>query len=200
MNTFVIIIATVILLMVIYLVILRPQHLKWGAFKNQINQSLPGDELVLNPDFNATRAITINASPNSIWPWIIQIGSGRAGWYSIDWIDNGGVKSSNMILNEFQKIENGMFIPFTPDQKKGRWVREFEVNKFILWEDKKNKASWLWYLNEQSDGTTRLITRLRTKYEWNNLWLIYYLIYDFGDIIMMKKCMKGIKERSENAF
>ncbi len=188
MNTFVIIIAIIFIILVIYLIFLRPQHLKWGANKNEITLTLPGDEIVLNPDFNATRAITINASPNSIWPWIIQIGSGRAGWYSIDWIDNGGVKSSNVILDEFQKIENGM------------GVKEFVVDKFILWEDKKNKASWLWYLNEQSDGTTRLITRLRTKYVWYNLWLIYYLIYDFGDIIMMKKCMKGIKKRSEIAF
>lgn len=105
MNTFVIIIAIIFIILVIYLIFLRPQHLKWGANKNEITLTLPGDEIVLNPDFNATRAITINASPNSIWPWIIQIGSGRAGWYSIDWIDNGGVKSSNVILDEFQKIE-----------------------------------------------------------------------------------------------
>lgn len=67
----------------------------------------------------------------------------------------------------------------------------------MMWTDKEGKATWLWYLIPVGDNSTRLITRLRTKYVWTSLWIIYYLIYDVGDIIMMKKCMKGIKQRSE---
>lgn len=175
---------------------IRPWHLNWGASKDEISNVYPGDNIVRNPDFNAVRGITIKTSASDIWPWIIQIGSKRAGWYSIDLIDNGGTPSSDKILQEFQQISEGQFIPFTPDQKNGMWVKEFIENKYILWIDKAGNATWLWYLLE-NDGYTRLITKLRTKYDWKSIWLLYYLIYDVGDIIMMKKCMKGIKKRAE---
>jgi len=185
------------LLLIIYIFIIRPWHLKWGATKNEVKLSLPGDEIVKKPDFNATRGISIAATPEEIWKWIIQIGSKRAGWYSIDWMDNDGIPSSNRILPEFQNIEVGQFIPFTPDQKNGMWVKDFKPHEYILWIDKAGRASWLWYIYINEAGESRLITRLRTKYVWNSLWIIYYLIYDFGDIVMMKKCMKGIKQRAE---
>jgi hypothetical protein len=187
------------ILLIIYIFIIRPWHLKWGATTKEVKLCLPGDEIVRKPDFNATRGISISAPPEEIWKWIIQIGSRRAGWYSIDWMDNAGIKSSYEILPDFQRIEIGQFIPFTPDQKNGLWVKEFKEYEYILWSDKENKASWLWYLYTNEDNKTRLITRLRTKYAWKSIWIIYYLIYDFGDIIMMKKCMNGIKKRAEKA-
>lgn len=182
---------------IIYLIVIRPWHLHWGATSREAGLSLPGDTLVVKPDFNATRVITIHASANLIWRWIIQIGSGRAGWYSIDWVDNAGIKSAEKILQEFQKIEVGQFIPFTPNQKNGMWVNEFKEHDYILWTDKEGNASWLWHLIPTDDGTTRLLTRLRTKYQWKGIWIVYYLLYDFGDIIMMRKCLKGIKRRAE---
>jgi hypothetical protein len=186
-----------IILLPFYLFLIRPRHLRWGAKDNEIDLKLPGDDLVENPDFNATRGITINAGTEDIWKWIIQIGSGRAGWYSIDLLDNGGKHSSDIIIPEFQRIFVGQFIPFTPDQKNGMWVNDFRANNYILWSDKKSNATWCWYLIPEGMNKARLITRLRTKYKWLSIWVIYYLIYDFGDIIMMKKCMKGIKRRVE---
>ena len=199
MTTAVIVSGLLAVLLLIYVFLIRPWHLKWGAEKEEINLSLPGDDMVKKPDFNATRGIPILAPPEEIWKWIIQIGSKRAGWYSIDWMDNGGTPSTDEILPEFQQIEIGQFIPFTPDQKNGMWVKEFKLNEFILWTDKKGSATWLWYLRKNDKSETRLLTRLRTKYTWNSVWILYYLIYDFGDIVMMKKCMKGIKQRAENA-
>jgi hypothetical protein len=184
-------------LTIIYVWIIRPWQLQWGATETEVHLSLPGDHLVLNPDFNGTRAITIHASEKIIWRWLIQIGSKRAGWYSLDWIDNAGIKSSNEILSAFQKIEVGQFIPFTPDQKNGMWVSEFKENEYILWVDKDGKGTWLWKLIPSGDGNTRLLTRLRTQYNWKGLWIIYYLLYDVGDIIMMSRCLKGIKRRAE---
>ena len=181
----------------LYLLVLRPWHLRWGVTDIDFALSLPADSLVTNPDFNATRGITINSTPEEIWKWIIQIGSRRAGWYSIDWMDNAGIKSSNELLPEFQRIEIGQFIPFTPDQKNGMWVKEFKENEYILWVDKDGRATWLWYLYPVDEKQTRLLTRLRTKYVWKGFWIIYYLLYDFGDIVMMSKCMKGIKWRAE---
>jgi len=195
----ILIIITVILIGLtgLYLLVLRPWHLRWGATDNDLKLSLTGDNLVANPDFNATRGITINSTPENIWKWIIQIGSRRAGWYSIDWIDNGSIPSSQELIPEFQKIEIGQFIPFTPDQKNGMWVKEFKEHEYILWADKEGKATWLWYLYLTEKGSSRLITRLRTKYVWKGFWIIYYLVYDFGDIVMMSKCLNGIKMRAE---
>jgi hypothetical protein len=200
MTTLLIISGLLLGLTGIYLLVLRPWHLRWGATDYDFALSLPADSLVVNPDFNATRGITINSTPEGIWKWIIQIGSRRAGWYSIDWMDNGGIKSSNQLLPEFQIIEIGQFIPFAPDQKNGMWVKEFRENKYILWVDKAGRATWLWYLYPVDEKQTRLLTRLRTKYVWKGFWIIYYLLYDFGDIIMMSKCMKGIKRRAEHQF
>mgnify|MGYP003737284117 CR=1 FL=1 len=183
--------------LLIYIFILRPAHLRWGATKEEVRMLMPGDDIVQKTDFIATRAISIHASQAEIWKWIIQIGSGRAGWYSIDWIDNGGKPSSASLIQEYQEIYAGQFIPFTPDQKNGMWVKEFIENDYILWTDKKDKATWTWKLVPDGIESTRLLTRLRTRYDWKSLWILYYLIYDFGDIIMMKKCLKGIKIRAE---
>jgi len=187
-------------LAVTYLLVIRPWHLKWGATREELLLELPGDKNVPDPDFNATRGITIHSTPELVWRWLIQIGSKRAGWYSIDWMDNAGIKSSEEILPEFQKIEVGQFIPFTPDQKNGMWVNDFKEDEYILWVDKEGKATWLWYVYPIDKTRSRLVTRLRTKYNWKGIWIVYYMLYDIGDIVMMSKCMKGIKKRAEKEF
>ncbi|HOW26317.1 MAG TPA: hypothetical protein PK711_11690 [Bacteroidales bacterium] len=98
MTAFIYIAIVITGLVFIYLFIIRPWHLKWGATKDEINLELPGDSIVTQPDFNATRGIVIHSIHELIWRWIIQIGSKRAGWYSIDWMDNAGIKSSEKIL------------------------------------------------------------------------------------------------------
>ncbi len=181
----------------IYFFLVRPWILHWGATQAEIQRVYMGDELVTQPHFVATRAVTIQAAPADVWRWILQIGSARAGWYSHDWLDNAGVESSHEILPQFQKIEPGYFIPFTPDQKNGMWVKEYQEPHVILWWDKKLKATWLWQIDEIAPNQTRLVTRLRTVYDFSFPWVIYYLVYDFGDLIMMSKCMLGIKARAE---
>jgi hypothetical protein len=199
MTVLIVLILVLAVFMLMYFSVIRPWHLHWGATKDELMLSLPGDSLVEDPDFNATRGISIHAKPEEIWKWIIQIGSKRAGWYSIDWMDNAGIRSSDSILSEFQRIEVGQFIPFTPDQKNGMWVKEFRESEYILWVDKEGKGTWLWYIYQSDNGPSRLITRLRTKYVWKGFWIIYYLLYDFGDIIMMSKCLKGIRKRAERS-
>ena len=189
--------ASLAILTALYFLLIRPWTLTWGATKEEAARPLPGDDIVKKTHFVATRAVTIHAPPSEVWKWIVQIGSARAGWYSIDWIDNGGKPSSREVLPEFQKIEKDYFIPFTPDQKNGMWVKEFKEPETILWWDKKGDASWLWSLSKFGQGKTRLVTRLRTKYNFKFPWVIYYILYDLGDIVMMSKCMLGIKQRAE---
>ncbi len=186
------------LFLVVYFLFIRPRQVTWGATKEETQRVLPGDDLVQKPHFVATRAVTINAPPSEVWKWIIQIGSARAGWYSIDWIDNARMPSSKEIRPEFQKIEKDYFIPFTPDQKNGMWVKDYKEHELILWWDKKGNGTWGWYLRPIEEGKTRLITRLRTKYDFSFPWIIYYTIYDVGDIVMMRKCLLGIKVRAES--
>ena len=182
----------------IYALVIRPWQVRWGATDDEVQRAMRGDDLVQKPNFVATRAITINARPEEIWPWLIQIGSRRAGWYSHDLLDNAGIPSSEELLPEFQHIAIDDFIPFTPDQKNGMWVKEFDPLGWILWWDKKEQSTWLWWLEPLDAEHTRLIARMRVRYVWTPPWLFYYLLFDAGDIVMMSKCLLGIKRRAEN--
>jgi hypothetical protein len=156
-----------------------------------------GDDIVENPTFNATRAITIHASPQAVWPWLLQIGTTRAGFYSYDWIDNAGVHSSDQVVPRLQHMDMDDFIPMTPDRKNGMWVMDLEEPKYMLWTDNKDTSTWLWFLSPIDANTTRLISRLRVRYKWTPPWVFYYLLQEVGDIVMMRKCMLGIKQRAE---
>lgn len=198
MQPFTFAIASILFVFVLlYFTFFRPWQLRWGATDDEIKRAMPGDDIVQKPHFVATRAVSIKAPPAEVWKWIIQIGSTRAGFYSIDLIDNANVPSSRNILPKYQKIEKDYFIPFTPDQKNGMWVKDYQEPEYVLWWDRKGNATWGWFLRQTEAGDTRLITRLRIKYDFSFPCIIYYIFYEFGDIIMMSKCMLGIKERAE---
>ena len=82
----------------VYLGLIRRWLLTWGATREETQESLPGDDIVQEPHFVATRAVTVAAPPPEVWKWIIQIGSARAGWYSIDRIDNASGNSLRAML------------------------------------------------------------------------------------------------------
>lgn len=186
-------------LLAAYLLWIRPWQLRWGATDAEVASPMPGDDIVIRPNFNATRGVTVKAKPVDIWPWLLQLGSKRAGFYSYDWIDNAGSPSSDRILPEFQQISQGDFIPMTPDGKQGMWVKDFKTHEYILWWDQKGHSTWLWQLAPLDDQSTRLITRLRVQYDWTPPWVFYYLLQDVGDIVMLRKCLLGIKRRAETA-
>jgi hypothetical protein len=84
----------------------RRHLLRWGATDDEVAAALPGDELVPDPSFSATRAITIAAPPADVWPWIVQMGYGRAGFYAYDWLDNlGHGRSADEIVPDLQRLE-----------------------------------------------------------------------------------------------
>lgn len=197
METILYLIFAGIALLALYLFIIRPWQLRWGATDAEVALSLPGDGNVKQPSFAGTRAVTVRANPGAIWPWLVQLGTKRAGFYSLDWIDNAGIHSSERVIPELQHIEVGDFIPMTPDGKQGMWVKEFAPLDHILWRDKDGRSTWLWQLVPSNDNTTRLITRMRVRYDWTLPWVLYYLLGDVGDIVMMRACMLGIKRRAE---
>jgi hypothetical protein len=182
-----------------YMLWVRPWQLSWGASRSELLRTMPGDELVENPSFDATRGITINARPTEIWPWLVQIGIGRAGWYSYDCLDNLCKPSSEKILPEFQGLKIGDLVPLSPDGKQGFWVKELQPRQWMLWTDKLVEASWLWALDPIDEEHTRLITRVRVHYAWLTPRILFHLLIEFADILMMRKCLLGIRQRSERS-
>ena len=89
----------------------RRWHLRWGATDAEVAGEMPGDEIVPRAGFNTTRALTIDAPPRDVWPWIVQLGYGRAGFYSYDIFDNAGRPSADRIIDDFQHPRVGDWVP-----------------------------------------------------------------------------------------
>ncbi len=145
----------------------------------------------------ATRAVTINAPAENIYPWIVQMGVNRAGWYSYDLLDNLARPSAEVILPKHQNIQVGDLIPMSPDGKQGIWVKDFRNTEWMLWWDKIGDTSWVWVIYSEGGSYSRLVTRVRVKYRWFSPAILFNLIIEFFDILMMRKCMLGIKRRAE---
>lgn len=161
---------------------------------------MPGDEVVVVvPSFNATRAISIGARPEDIYPWLVQMGVSRAGWYSYDLLDNLGRPSAEVIHPEYQSIQIGDVVPMSPDGKQGMRVLGFEKDRWLLWWDNKGDSTWVWAIHAAGDGSSRLVSRVRMKYRWLSPSILFSLLVEFFDFAMMRRAMLGIKQRAEAA-
>jgi hypothetical protein len=185
----------VVLLALVSWLIYRPWALTWGSTDEEIARPMSGDDVLVQPTFNATRAVTIEATPEEIWPWIVQIGYRRAGFYSYDLLDNDGIPSAERILPEYQTLKVGDLIPLS----KAANVRVIELepprSMVLVFEVEGtwSHATWVWGLYPENAEHTRLVTRLRVDARG----FIPQMFLDFGEIIMMRKCMLGIKRRAE---
>jgi hypothetical protein len=194
-----VVVGAVVLAGAVFFTLYRPWQLRWGATTEEVGGSMPGDGVVAAPTFNATRAVTVDASPEAIWPWLVQIGFGRAGWYTYDLLDNFGRHSAERIIPELQHVEVGDLIPLGPGSESGITVKAFEPNRWMLWWDSKLQlTTWAWALNAMPDGRTRLLTRVRTRasrrHPVTGVWLA---LIELADFPMMRKCLLGIKGRAE---
>ncbi len=100
---------------VLFSPLLRSWYRRWGAAAAEVQRELPGDNLVPPPKTGITCAITVRAPVERFWPWLVQIGCRRAGWYSYDLLDNGGIESARHILPQYQRLEDGDEVLATPD-------------------------------------------------------------------------------------
>jgi hypothetical protein len=171
----------------------RPWALNWGATDEEVSQLMPGDSIVPAPTFNATRSVTVHAAPSAIWPWIIQIGYRRAGFYSHDRLDNDGIPSSDTIMPMYQGLREGDAIPLTATVDAEVVVLEHERAMLLVIEHDAT-WTWAWGLYPTGTGQTRLVTRLRVRAPT----IRSKLMMDFFEIIMMRKHMLGIKQRAES--
>jgi len=177
----------------------RSWHTRWGATGEEVRGEMPGDDIVPRASFNATRAITIQASPERVWPWIVQIGYRRAGFYTYDLIDNAGYESADRILGEYQHPKIGDWMPMASkvNETTAFMVKALEPNQWLLWE--KPDSTWAWKLISMPGSRTRLITRLKQRYPWESpvMALLTIVLLEFGDFPMMRRVLRGIKARSE---
>ena len=94
---------------------LRLRMMRLGSTGEEVNRPLPGDEFIIKPILRTTRAIAINAPPERIWPWLAQMGQGRGGFYSYEWLENLvrlDIHNSDRYIPELQDIKPGDLIPF----------------------------------------------------------------------------------------
>jgi len=178
-----------------FYLVYRPWQLSWGATAEEVTRPMVGDGLVESPTFVATRAVTIHAPAERIWPWIVQIGYKRAGFYSWDILDNDGISSAEQIMPEFQNLKIGDSIPL--DEETDAQVVDMEPNRHLLLVfQSESTVTWTWALYKIDADRTRLVTRLR----WRASGVVSQFVLDAFEIIMMRKHLLGIKRRAEAAM
>jgi hypothetical protein len=178
---------------------LRDRVLTWGATPEEVARPLPGDELLREADIVATRAIGIDAPPSAIWPWLVQMGPGRAGAYTYDRIENLfglNMHSADRIVPEWQRLEVGDVLRSREDRP-GMRVEILEPERLLS--NRSEAADWVWtFALAPGDGSTRLISRNRIAMEGASAGRrLGMLVMEPGSLVMERKMLLGIKERAE---
>jgi hypothetical protein len=197
---------------------LNDRRRKRGSTEDELRRSWPSDDLVPHPKGEYMHAITINASAANIWPWLVQIGQGRGGFYSYEILENLiGCKmcNANEIIPELQHLKVGDSIPMHPTMGSPYKVASIEPSRtliLLLREDTKTgkafelsdktpekyqNMSWLFFLDEHDDGTTRLISRSRNDWNKSRGNTLFFGIFGPITLEMDRKMLLGIKQRVE---
>jgi hypothetical protein len=189
------------------LLLFRHFHRKWGAIPEETTAAMPGDSEIKSPIFQATRAVTINASARDIWTWIAQMGYRRAGWYGFDQFDNDGIPSSTRILPEFQNPQIGQVIG-----EEGLTVRSIETNRSLVLSFSHPTTIWIfkegiwpkfgasslsYHLHPLDEERTRLIVRMRFAAKLLSLPILWWPFFEIGDFLNARKQLLAIKTRAE---
>jgi hypothetical protein len=188
-----------------YIVVARPRQLRWGATDKELETPLPGDDLMASADLTATRAITIHAAADDVWPWIAQLGQGRGGFYSYDVLENLAgcdIHSSDRVRSEWQDVAVGDEVRLAPEV--ALVVASLEHGRSFVLRGGIPIGSaappydftWAFVLRDQPDETTRLLVRERYAYRrpWARLIVEPAEAVSF---VMSQKMLRGIRDRAE---
>jgi hypothetical protein len=171
----------------------------WGATPDEIVGSVVGDHLCPRPRVMATRCVTIAAPPERVFPWIRQMGFGRAGWYSHDWIDNLGRRSATRIHDEWQDVVSGSPVPGGPIDFVAAIVEPPTAFVLQLGDGTRRLNFTLAYeLREIHAGShTRLVTRMRATVPGGRFFggLIARGLLGPGDAVMVRKQLRTLASR-----
>jgi hypothetical protein len=194
--TLLLVIMVIASMFTVYAMLIRPWHMRWGATVEEVSLALPGDTYIPERTIVSTRAITIRAPREAIWPWIVQLGQGRGGFYSYEWLENlfaADMHNADEIIPEYQHLEVGDHISF---QRNGPFavVAYIEEGQTLVGE-----GGWAWYLQAVDNDTTRLVVRYASfKVDSFLSRLFYYSIFEPAHFVMEQGMMLGIKSRAEN--
>jgi hypothetical protein len=182
-----------------------------GATPEEVDRSLPGDDLVTHPKIGYTRAITMDAPSAAVWPWFAQMGQGRGGLYSYDGLENlvgCDLHSADEILPEHQQLAAGDHINFGPPEKKfpGQVVEAIEPGRSLVMiglnpetREADRSASWVFVLEELEGSRTRLITRQRLAYDGFGASIMWHIVEPLN-FVMERAMLRGIKRRAEGTL
>ena len=191
----------IFILAVLYWFPIRQWMSRWGATPSDRVRVMAGDSLLVDPTYSGTMAVSVDAPPEDIWPWLVQIGYQRGGLYSYDWLDRlfGYLDrpSATRILPEFQALAVGDEIPLGRGPS---WPVAIVEPRRALVLDMRNMGGfdWVWQfgLYKIDENRTRLVSRsrVRTSTVWARLFT--YAIEPAG-FLMTRRMLLGIKERAE---
>ena len=199
-----------------YLILVRPRILRWGASDEEAAERLPGDEVVERPRYQTTHAVTIQAPPSKVWPWVVQLGQGRGGLYSYDWLENLfglGLRSADRIIPELQTLAVGdqvwlarresamplwyQVLDLQPPQTLvlgAHGDQEEALEQGLPW------PTWAFVLRDLGARRTRLVVRMRSDFKPT---VVGLLANKYGlepvHFAMERKMLLGIKQRAERA-
>lgn len=202
-----------------YHFVLRPWHRQWGATDEEASQSLPGDDLLSGPVKQVTHGIEIDAPAEAVWPWLVQIGQDRGGFYSYDWLENlvgADVHNVDRIVPEYQDLEAGDVVRLAPvdypvsSPESAPEVVRLERERALVLQPPGESPAWTWafVLEPTDEGTTRFLARMQSKPGESSLGplagrpallgMVDYLFWEPAHFVMEQKMLKGIKRRVED--
>jgi hypothetical protein len=181
-----------------YYLFLRPQMLSAGTRPGEAARSLPGDDMIANPNFQATRAIDIDAPPETVWPWIEQMGRDHTGFYGLDSLTNHSLPSAAYLRQDLPALQSGMALD------SGYRVLAMEPNRLFLYGGfdlttpigSPLEFTTLILLEERQNGGTRLLVWTR-GYTYGVLAPLYNLIYEIVDFVQGMAQLENIRQRAE---
>lgn len=185
-----------------YWYFLRPWHLRWGARAEELASALPGDNLAESTQLNSTHAITIDVSASELWPWLVQIGQNKAGFYSYSCLENFAgchIHNADHIVREWQDLKVGDPVWLHPKAPPLHVLIVQPERALVL------EKCWAFILKPLDAHRTRLIVRGRGRSNpdlGNDLlnFLCWRLLFEPTHFIMERKMMLGIKHRAEAAI
>ncbi|HEY3341307.1 MAG TPA: hypothetical protein VGK81_04785 [Anaerolineae bacterium] len=187
----------------VYVLLIRPTQLTLGAGAAELRQAMPGDAIPVIATFDATRAVTIAGTPEQIWPWLVQWGYGRAGFYGYDVIENlaspSGLRSADRIIPQWQHLAIGDRILM--NDLAYFTVSDISPNQFMVLTGSANPPAttsvMTWALYRIDQGHTRLVNRFRFQHTGTPMLMALNLFTDFADPIAINKIMLGVQARVE---
>ena len=174
--------------------LVRPWYLRWGATDAEVQMPLPGDSLIPEGAVVSTRAATIHAPAAVVWRWLVQVGQGRAGFYSYDWLENlfaADMHNSGHLRPELQRLQVGDHVSL---QRNGPFavVMAIQPGQALVLD-----GGWTFLLSPVDADTTRLIVRYAFDVSTLGAKLYYYSIFEPAHFVMESGMMLGLKQRAE---